>query len=549
MSKIKIFALGGQNEIGKNMYVVEVDNDIFVFDAGLKYANDKLFGIDYLIPDFHYIKNNISRVKGIFLTHGHDENIGALSEILAEIPDVNIYGTKFTIETIRKMLEEDNIKANNLNELLPHRKINFGKNSIFPIRLTHSIPDNVGYVLYTEDGAIFYTGNYVFDPAMMGAYKTDIGKLAYIGKQGVLCLLSESLYADQIGFTSPSHRLSNLIRETLRKSENRRLIFNVLSANMYRVEELFKEIMLTDRKVVVMGKRLQSMINNLIDMKYLQFDKDKIGGLNNLNDDNVVIIISSENEKPFTNLKRIVNGYDKYIKIKETDTVVFLEPIQDGMERVLANISDLIARIGADIITLSPKQYLLHHASSEDLMLMLDLVNPKFYMPVIGEYRHMVSNANIAKNMGMKEENILLKLNGEVVCFENGELKETDELIEVEDIMIDGNSVGDIGELVLKDREMLSDNGIVIISTTIDKKTKDILAGPEILTRGFIYVKENANIINEIQAIATRIINENNSGNYIEYNKIKNIMREEIGKFLYKETECKPMIITVILEV
>ncbi|HHT38584.1 MAG TPA: ribonuclease J [Mollicutes bacterium] len=549
MSKIKIFALGGQNEIGKNMYVVEVDNDIFVFDAGLKYANDKLFGIDYLIPDFHYIKDNISRVKGIFLTHGHDENIGALSEILAGIPDVNIYGTKFTIETIRKMLEEDNIKANNLNELLPHRKINFGKNSIFPIRLTHSIPDNVGYVLYTEDGAIFYTGNYVFDPAMMGAYKTDIGKLAYIGKQGVLCLLSESLYADQIGFTSPSHRLSNLIRETLRKSENRRLIFNVLSANMYRVEELFKEIMLTDRKVVVMGKRLQSMINNLIDMKYLQFDKDKIGGLNNLNDDNVVIIISSENEKPFTNLKRIVNGYDKYIKIKETDTVVFLEPIQDGMERVLANISDLIARIGADIITLSPKQYLLHHASSEDLMLMLDLVNPKFYMPVIGEYRHMVSNANIAKNMGMKEENILLKLNGEVVCFENGELKETDELIEVEDIMIDGNSVGDIGELVLKDREMLSDNGIVIISTTIDKKTKDILAGPEILTRGFIYVKENANIINEIQAIATRIINENNSGNYIEYNKIKNIMREEIGKFLYKETECKPMIITVILEV
>ena len=549
MSKIKIFALGGQNEIGKNMYVVEVDNDIFVFDAGLKYANDKLFGIDYLIPDFHYIKDNISRVKGIFLTHGHDENIGALSEILAGIPDVNIYGTKFTIETIRKMLEEDNIKANNLNELLPHRKINFGKNSIFPIRLTHSIPDNVGYVLYTEDGAIFYTGNYVFDPAMMGAYKTDIGKLAYIGKQGVLCLLSESLYADQIGFTSPSHRLSNLIRETLRKSENRRLIFNVLSANMYRVEELFKEIMLTDRKVVVMGKRLQSMINNLIDMKYLQFDKDKIGGLNNLNDDNVVIIISSENEKPFTNLKRIVNGYDKYIKIKETDTVVFLEPIQDGMERVLANISDLIARIGADIITLSPKQYLLHHASSEDLMLMLDLVNPKFYIPVIGEYRHMVSNANIAKNMGMKEENILLKLNGEVVCFENGELKETDELIEVEDIMIDGNSVGDIGELVLKDREMLSDNGIVIISTTIDKKTKDILAGPEILTRGFIYVKENANIINEIQAIATRIINENNSGNYIEYNKIKNIMREEIGKFLYKETECKPMIITVILEV
>jgi ribonuclease J len=548
MSKIKVFALGGLNENGKNMYVVEVNEDIFVFDAGLKYATDKLFGIDYLIPDFRYIKNNINRVKGIFLTHGHDENIGALPEILAELPDIDIYGTKFTLDIVRKMLEEDNIKANNLHEILPHRKVEFDRNSIFPIRLTHSIPVNVGYVLYTEDGAIFYTGNFVFDPAMMGPYKTDIGKLAYIGKQGVLCLLSESLYTEKIGFTSPSHRLSNLIRETLRKKENR-LIFNVLSANMYRVEELFKEVMPTNRKVVVMGKRLQSMINNLIDMKYLNFDKNRIGSLNNINDKDAIILISSENEKPFTNLKRIVNGYDKYIRIKEGDTVVFLEPIQDGMERTLANISDLIARLGADIITLSPKKYLLHHASTEDLILMLDLANPKYYMPVIGDYRYMVANAGIAKSIGMPSENVILKLNGEIAYFENGVLKDNGEKIEVEDVMIDGNSVGDIGELVLKDREMLSDNGIVIISTTIDRKTKSVLAGPEILTRGFIYVRDNANIINEIQNISGRIIKENSTNSYIEYNKIKNAIRDEVGKYLYNETECKPMIITVILEV
>lgn len=548
MSKIKIFALGGLNEIGKNMYVVEVNNDIFIFDAGLKYAEDRLYGIDYLIPDYRYLKNNIDRIKGIFLTHGHDENIGALSEIVAMLPNINIYGTKFTIDIVREMLEEENIKFDNLHEILPHRKIDFDKNSIFPIRLTHSIPDNVGYVLYTEDGAIFYTGNFVFDPSMMGAYKTDIGKLAYIGKQGVLCLLSESLYAEKNGFTSPSHRLSNLIRETLRKKDNR-IIFNVLSANMYRVEELFKEIMLTDRMVVVMGKRLQTMVNNLIDMKYLNFDKTKIGSLNNINDKNVVILISSENEKPFTNLKRIVNGYDKYIHLKETDAIVFLEPIQDGMEKILATISDMIARTGADIITLSPKKYLLHHASTEDLLLMLDLINPKYYMPVIGDYRYMVANANNAKNIGIPDENILLKLNGEIAYFENGVLKETDEKIEIEDIMIDGTSIGDIGELVLKDREMLSDNGIVIISTTIDRKTKKVLAGPEILTRGFIYVKDNVDIINEIQAISTRIIKENTTTNYVEYNKIKNIIRDEVGKYLYKETECKPMIITVILEV
>lgn len=548
MSKIKVFALGGLNENGKNMYVVEVDNDIFVFDAGLKYADDKLFGIDYLIPDIRYLKANIDRVKGIFLTHGHDENVGALPEILTQLPDINIYGTKFTLDIVRKMLEEDNIKANNLIEIEPHRKVDFAKNSVFPIRLTHSIPDNVGYVLYTEDGAIFYTGNFVFDPAMIGAYKTDIGKLAYIGKQGVLCLLSESVYAEKIGFTSPFHRLSNLIRETLRKNENR-LIFNVFSANMYRVEELFKEIMLTNRKVVVMGKRLQSMIDNLINMKYLNFDRDRIGGLNNINDKDVVILISSENEKPFTNLKRIVNGYDKYIKIIETDAVVFLEPIDDGMERILATICDLIARTGADVITLSPKKYLLHHASTEDLLLMLDLANPRYYMPVIGDYRYMVANANIAKNIGMPAENVLLKLNGSIATFEKGRLINNDEKIEVEDVMIDGTSVGDIGELVLKDREMLSDNGIVIISTTIDRKTKTVLAGPEILTRGFIYVRDNAETINEIKNIASRIIKENSNSNYIEYNKIKIVIRDEIGKYIFKETECKPMIITVILEV
>lgn len=548
MSKIKIFALGGLNESGRNMYVTEVDNDIFVFDAGLRYADDKLFGIDYLIPDIRYLKANIGRVKGIFLTHGHDENIGALSQILTELPDIDVYGTKFTIAMVRKMIEEDKVIANNLHEISAHYKIDFGKNSVFPIRLTHSIPENVGYVLYTEDGAIFYTGNFVFDPAMTGAYKTDIGKLAYIGKQGVLCLMSESVYADKVGFTSPNHRLSSLIKETLRKKENR-IIVNVVSANMYRVEELFNEITKTNRMVVVMGKRLQSMINNLIDMKYLNFDKTKIGGLNNLNDKDVVILISSENEKPYTSLKRIINGYDKYVKLKETDTVLFLEPIPDGLERVFANISDIIARTGADIISLSPKKYLLHNASSEDLMLMLDLMSPKYYFPVIGEYRYQVANANIAKAIGINEENIILRLNGEVVIFDKGVLIDTLEKVDCENIMIDGTSVGDIGELVLKDREMLSDNGIVIISTTLDKQNKTILAGPEILTRGFIYVRDNALIIKEIQNVSTRIIKENCTNNYVEYNKIKNSIRDEVGKYLYKETECKPMIITVILEV
>lgn len=548
MSKIKIFALGGLNEIGKNMYVIEVDQDIFIFDAGLKYAEEKLFGIDYIVPDYNYVKENNQRVRGIFITHGHDENIGALPHILADNPLIPIYAPKFTIDIIKNILDEEKVKAPNLIEINIHSKIDFGTNSVFPIRLTHSMPDTVGYVLNTTDGAIFYTGNFVFDPAMNGNYKTDIGKLAYVGKQGVLCLLSESLYAEKKGFTSPNHRLSSLVKDALRKKPER-LIFNIVSANMYRVEELFRELSLTDRKIVIMGKRLQNMINDLIDMKYLKFDKNKIGSLNNIQDENVVILISSEKEKPFTSLRRIINGYDKFIKLKDSDTVVFLEPIEDGMERLFANISDTIARIGSDMIYLSPKRYLQHHASAEDLMLMLDLINPKYYFPVIGDYRYQVANANIAKKLGYDDQTIILRTNGEIAEINNGKLEQTLNKLSIEDILIDGNSVGDIGELVLKDREMLSDNGIVIISTTVDKKTKNILAGPEVLTRGFVYVKDNSQLINEIQSLSKNIIEKNNSNNYIEYNKIRNLIRDEIGKYLYKETECKPMIITVMLEV
>ncbi len=548
MSKIKVFALGGLNEDGKNMYVVEVSESIFVFDAGLKYADDRLFGIDCIIPDFRYLKKNKDRLIGIFLTHGHDENIGALPEIIKQIPNVSIYGTKFTMEVVKKMLEEDNLKSNNLKIILPHRKLNFNHNSIFPISLTHSIPDSVGYVLYTEDGALFYTGNFVFDPTMKGPYKTDIGKLAYIGKQGVLCLLAESLYAEKLGFTSPYHRVSKVIKETLDKKEDR-LIFNVVSANMYRIQELFKEVMKTNRKVVIMGKRLQSMINNLINMKYLSFAKSKIGDLSNLDDKNIIILIASENEKPFTNLKRIVNGYDKFIKIKKRDTVVFLEPVQDGMERLFVDLSNAIARLGGDVVTLSSKDYLLHHASSEDLMLMIDLIKPKYYFPVIGQYRYQVANAKLASSMGFKDEHILLKQNGDIVCFEKGNLKETSSHLEVEDIMIDGTSIGDIGELVLRDREMLSDNGIVIVSVTLDKQTKAVLAGPEILTRGFVYVKDSVSLIKEIANMSLDVIKKHINNNYIEYNRIKNAIREEVGNYLFKETECNPMIITVILEV
>jgi ribonuclease J len=551
LSKIKIFALGGLNENGKNMYVVEVDHNIFIFDAGLKYGTDKMLGVDYIIPSYDYLIKNRKNIRGVFLSHGHDSNMGGISDLIQAIPEINVYATKFTMEIVKNDLLEAGITKANLKEIRPHSKIEFTKDLyIFPISVTHSIPDSVCYVLYTKDGAIVYTGDYVFDSTMKGPYKTDIGKLAYVGKQGVLCLLSESFYAEKKGHTSPNNRISDFIREVLHKNEDR-IIATILPAHIYRVQEIFDEVMKTHRKIVVMGKGLQDMINKAIDMNYLMIDKDRIGDLSNLNDKGVVVLISDEKEKPFANLDRILKGFDKYIKLKETDTIFITEPCYDGIEKRYAVILDDIARNNLNVVSLSNKKHLLHHASREDLMLMINLMNPKYYFPVKGEYRHQYMNAEVAEELGIPKENIILKLNGDVAEFVNGKLTDTKEHIDVDDVLIDGKSQGDIGELVLKDREMLGENGIVIISATVDRATKKLLAGPEVLTRGFIYVKENQDIVEETKKICLDIILKNISEEEkkVDYTQIKNEVRETLGKYFYKETEAKPMIITVIQEV
>lgn len=547
MSKINIVALGGQNEVGKNMYVVEVDQKIFIFEAGLKYADDKLLGVDYIIPNYDYLKENKDRIVGIFITHGHDNQIGAITDILIDIPDIKIYAGKFTLEVIKQDLEESGIKNANLVEVVAHKKINFGSENIFPIQMSHSIPDSFLYVLNTNDGAIVFTGNYVFDPAMNGHYKTDIGKLAYIGKQGVLCLMNESLYADKPGFSSPKHRASSIIRTTIVENEGR-IFFNIFETQIYRIQELFNEIVATDRNVVIMGKNLQNIVLKGIELGYIDFDKNRIKSISHVTDENIIVVISNEREKPYNSLKRILRNSDKFVTLNETDTVVMLSPIYEGSEITATKVFNKIAKVGSKLILLS-KNFISPHASGEDIMLMINLMNPKYYFPVTGEYRHQVENAVLATNLNIKEENILLKLNGEVVTFNNGNLVDNDTKIKVEDVLIDGKTVGDIGDLVLKDREMLSDSGIVIVNVNIDKEKRTIINKPNVLTKGFIYVKENIDMIKESENIISTVVTENVKENYIDYNKIKLDIRDRLGKYFYKETESKPMIVIVVQEI
>lgn len=548
MSKIKIFALGGLNENGKNMYVVNVDENIFVFDAGLKYPSANMLGVDYIIPKFDYLKENRKKIRGIFLTHAHDGNMGAMPDIMEEFPDVPVYATKFTMTVLKMELEKYNIEATNLKEIRPHSKLDIAGFSIFPITVTHSIPETVAFVLYTDDGAIVYATDFVFDSAMLGAYKTDIGKLAYVGKQGVLCLMAESSYAYREGHTSPKHRISKKVWDILNQTDER-IIISVFPEHVYRIQEIFDEVARTKRKIVIMGKKLQNLVNYAKDFNYLHYDENLIGDLSNINDKDVVILISDDKEKSLASLEKIISRYDKYITLKEGDTVFIAEPVYPGNEKKVAKIMDDLSRLDVEVVTLSYKTYALHHPSSEDLMQMINLMNPKYYFPIKGEYRYQYMNASVAEQAGMEKDRILLKQNGDVITFVDGKLVEKEETINADETLIDGNSSDDIGNLVLKDRELLSKNGIVIVSATIDKKTKKIIADPQILTRGFIYVKDNLDIVEKTEAISKEVIEECINGKKVDFTGIKLKIRERLSAYFNEETGSVPMIITVILEI
>lgn len=544
MSKIKIMGLGGLSETGKNTYFVEVDNAIFILDCGLKFATENLYGIDYIIPDFEYLVKNKKKIKGLFLTHGHYENMGATNDLVRMIPNLKVYCTKFT----KYILESDGLNPNNIIEIEPHKKINFRDVSIFPISVSHSTPDAVMYVINTRDGAICYTGDFIIDPLMRGAYDMDLGKIAYVGKKGVLALLQESSFSERSGHTSPNHRLVGVFREAISHTKNR-LMFLVLPTHLYTIQEIFDAAKNTHRKVVVMGKQLQSLIDMAVKEKYLEIQEGLLGDLSNIDDKDAIILMADSKQNPYACISKVLSGYDKFIHLKETDTIVFAEPRYDENEKLLVKIENDLAMHGCEIVSIPKGKTILHHASKEDLMLMIKLLNPKYYMPVKGEYRYMVNNADLASSLGIPDSNILLKQNGDIIEIDNGVLQDNFKNIKINDVLIDGKSNDDVGDLVIKDRQMLSENGIVLISATISRKTREILVGPEVTTRGFIYIKDSKDMINEIKNISLEVITRNITDKYVEYTKIKTEIREELGKYLYNETECKPMIIAVIQEV
>ena len=548
MAKINIMSLGGLNENGKNLYTVSINDRILIFDCGMKYAPDKMYGVDYVIPDFEYLLENKKKIVGLFISHPHHENMGALTDLIKLIPDLKVYVSKFTSKIVEYICEEEKVEIKNLIVINPHRKIDFKDFSVFPFTVTHSCPDTFGYAINTEDGAIIYMADFIIDSTMNGNYDMDIGKLAYIGKQGVLCLMAESVFAEKKGYTSPKHKLEGFFKKVIDRNKGR-IIFSMLPLHIYTIQEIFNALDDKNRKVVIMGKELHSIINICIKNGYLNINEKLIGNLTDLKSENTVILISNDREMPYANIVRLINNRDKFITLENTDTICFAEPSYDAYEKILVKLMNDLAIHGVNIETIPKEKSVRYHASSEDLMLLMKLFNPKYYMPIKGEYRYQVVNASLAEKVGITPDRILIKGNGDIVEFENGKFKDNFNRYNVDDILIDGKSSEDIVELVLKDREMLSSNGLVIISATLDKKSKKLLIGPDVVTRGFIYDKENEEILNEIKITTIKVIEENTNNKYADYTKIRNDIRERVGAYLFKETDSKPVILIVIQEV
>lgn len=551
--KIEIFALGGLGENGKNLYVVEVDKRIFVLDAGIKYPDSELLGIDQVIPDYSYLVKNKDRIEGIFLTHGHDVHIGALPFILSDIK-LNVYASNFTMDIIEDLLVEEglNSKAYNLIRVNENTLLKFKTANVGFFQTTHNIPDSYGVYIETKDGLIVYTSDYTFDQNADEIYKTNYDTLTKISQKGVLALLSDSLGADKFGNNGNYHANMYKLNNIMKKAKNR-LIFSVYSQDLRRIQKLIDLCVQYDKKVAIIGRKTQRIVDIGIKSGYLKIPENILKNLKyiddkNKNDDpNLVILVTGIRHEPYYMIQRMCKGIDRLINITNKDHVIFMTAPYLGTEKLAAKTLDSLAKIDAEVTVFKRKDLQYSHAFSEEIKLMYKLLKPKYAIPAIGEYRHQHAHKNICLELGYKEEDIFILENGESAVFVNKEFKEINKKIEPLELLVDGSIAGDINEVVLKDRELLSEDGILIITANVNARIKKVLNEPKIVTKGFLFVKDNEEILNEIKNIFKKVSQEFLKNKYIKWNDYKNVLRNEINNYIQKTTQRSPLVIPVII--
>ncbi len=551
MDQVRIFALGGLDEDGKNMLVVEVNDAIFVIEAGLKYPDTGQLGVEFIIPDFSYLVENKDRVKGIFITHAHDDVVAALPYLIKQI-NAPIYTGALTAHIIHDILKKEGIKNAKIHRLKRCSKQMIGGVKVRTFPMTHAFPDNFGIAINTDQGYIVYTGEFIIDYDMLqDEFLCDLNELSDIGKKGVLCLLCESQAADRQGHTAPKHRITSLIEPIFEQSEGKRILISSYAQSLFRIIEIIELTKKYNRKIYFHDKGIRDLLKHLESMKYYIVPKDMEVSEKDFRDDmeDVVVLISGNGKNLFRTMTNIANHEDRHVSFRTSDTIIVASPIVSGTELDANNMENEIYKEGGKIYTLDSKTVLSMHPSSEDLKMMLYLFQPKYYIPVKGEYRHLYVNANLALKMGYSPDRILILENGQIATFTGKILQNVSEHLELEDTMIDGKENWDVTGVVLKDREVLSTDGVMIIGVGVNHKTKEISNGPDVQTRGLIYLKDADYIIKEVGNIMENCIEKAVVENRYDNLTVRGEARDKITKYLLKETGKRPMVLPVIMEI
>ena len=550
MQKVRIMALGGLDENGKNMYLIEIDGDIFVVDAGLKYPSEsEQLGIEYIIPDFTYLIEHKNHVKGIFISHGHDDVMSSLGHLMSVI-DADIYTTALTA----KLIEEE-FKVHKLNKHITivrrNDTITIGNHKIHTFPVMHSIADAVGFAFETDMGMVVYSGEFIFDYNFLNkAFSMDINALSEMSKNNVLCLMSESSGSSRNGYTAPLHRISDNIEHYFETNDSR-IIISLYRQNLFRIMEILELATKYKKRVFFYGDDQNKLLKMVDELGYYKVPRsiiiDKKDFTNDIKD--VVIIVSGSGNKVFKLMNNIAIGEDSVVSLNEEDTVVIASPVVPGTEKDATAMENDLYKAGVKIVKLNAKQVLSMHASIEDLKMMLYLVKPKYYLPIKGEYAELVNNADIAVDMGYTPDKIIILDNGQFASFENGRLSSTSDLIELNDMSIDGSDKTDVSGMVLKDRASLSTDGVIVAGVVLDFNTKELIGGPDVQSRGVIYLKDAETILSEIGEMLIETIKENVENNTYENMQCRMEAKERISRFILKETGKKPMILPAIVEI
>lgn len=549
-SAIKLIPLGGLNEVGKNLTVLEHKNDILIIDCGLSFPDDEMFGIDIVIPDFSYLIKNKEKIKGMILTHGHEDHIGGIPYLLKEI-DVPIYGTRLAIGLVANKLKEHGIKAR-LNPIKAGQTLKIGEFKIETIRNTHSIADSIALAIDTPAGLIFHTGDFKIDYTPLEGEPMDFLRLAKLGERGVLLMLGDSTNAERKGYT-PSERTVGTALENIFRTCETRILVATFSSNVYRLQRIIDTAVMFNRKVAISGRSMVNVVNIATELGYLKIPPNVIVDINKtkgMKDSEIVIITTGSQGEPMSALSRMAANEHKMLQIKRGDVVILSSSPIPGNEKTVSNIVNRLFAKGAEVIYSDIADiHVSGHACAEELKLIHTLIKPKFFMPVHGEYRHLRQHGLIAEELGMPKSNVFVMENGEVLNLRKNQVVKSKETVPGGAVYVDGLGVGDVGNIVQRDRKLLSEGGLIMVVAAIEKATGEVVSGPDIISRGFVYVRESEEMITAARKVVEASLSRFKKDKKKDWPAMKNAVRNDLQNHIYQTTKRNPVILPIFMEV